>query len=76
MLDLDNVDDLGICSRFYAELPTTDVWFTEVGRYAPLTDRRSLRATDAYLLYRDVPFVMVRDDLIRNANDGQSARPS
>ena len=72
MLDLDNVDNLGICSRFYAELPTTDVWFTEVGRYAPLTDRRSLRATDAYLLYRDVQFVMVRDDLIRNANNGQA----
>jgi hypothetical protein len=35
MLDLENIDELGICSRFYAQLPTRDVFFTEVGRYAP-----------------------------------------
>jgi hypothetical protein len=38
MLDAENIDDLGICSRFYAELPTRDVFFTEVGRFMPLTN--------------------------------------
>lgn len=57
MLDLHNTDNLGVTSKFYAELPSTDLFFTEVGRYAPLTEKRSIRATDAYLLYRDIPFV-------------------
>lgn len=71
MLDADNVDDLGICSRFYAQLPTLDVYFTEVGRYAPLTARPVVEATEAYLLYHDVPFVIQRSDLLRSANDGR-----
>jgi len=70
MLDLENIDDLGICSRFYAELPTRDIFFTEVGRYSPLTARRSVRAGEAYLLYREVPFVIQRRDLLRSANGG------
>jgi hypothetical protein len=70
MLNLDNVDDLGICSRFYAKLPTRDVFFTEVGRYLGRTRGSALEATDAYLLYRDVQFVIERNDLLRNANDG------
>ena len=53
MLDVDNIDDLGICSRFYAELPTTDLYFTEVGRYSPLTNSRQLRAGEAYLAVRE-----------------------
>ncbi len=69
-LDLNNVDDLGICSRFYAELPVTDVFFTEVGKYAPLSAKRSLRAADAYLLYLDVRYVIQRGDLLRAANGG------
>jgi hypothetical protein len=58
MLDLQNIDFLGLCSKFYAELPSTDVYFTEVGRYFPLTESPSIRAYEAYLLYRDVPFVL------------------
>jgi len=58
MLDLHNIDNLGICSKFYSGLPSTDVYFTEVGRYTPLTDSPSIRAGEAYLLYRDVPFVL------------------
>jgi hypothetical protein len=69
MLDLDNIDDLGICSRFYAKLPTRDVFFTEVGRYATLKTGPSVRAPEAYLLYHDVPFIIQRNDLLRNAND-------
>jgi hypothetical protein len=68
MLDLNNIDDLGICSRFYAELPTTDLYFTEVGRYAPLTNTRELRASQAYMLYDNVHFVLSRTDILVRAN--------
>lgn len=68
MLDVNNIDDLGICSRFYAELPTTDLYFTEVGRYAPLTDTHELRASQAYLLYDDAQYVLSRTDILLRAN--------
>jgi hypothetical protein len=68
MLDLDNIDDLGICSKFYAKLPTTDVFFTEVGRYEPVTDKPVFRAGEAYLLYREPRFLVVPEDLLRKAN--------
>ncbi|MEN3340131.1 MAG: arabinofuranosyltransferase [Acidobacteriota bacterium] len=70
MLDLNNIDDLGICSRFHADLPSTDVYFTEVGRYAPLTNRQPVRAGHAYLLYQNVRYVMSRTDILRRANAG------
>jgi hypothetical protein len=68
MLDLENIDDLGICSRFYAELPTTDTFFTEVGKYQPLTAGRVMRAGEAYLLYQNAQYLLVRSDLLRAAN--------
>jgi len=68
MLDVNNIDDLGICSRFYAELPTTDLYFTEVGRYAPLTDTHELRASQAYLLYDNAQYVLSRTDILARAN--------
>jgi hypothetical protein len=68
MLHADNIDDLGICSRFYAELPTTDVIFTEVGRYQPLTPASPRRAGEAYLIYQDAQFLLVRRQLLRAAN--------
>jgi hypothetical protein len=71
MLDLDNIDDLGLCSRFFAELPTTDLYMTEVGRYEPPTDKPVHKAGEAYLLYREPKFVMAPEDLVRNANDGR-----
>ena len=71
MLDVNNIDDLGICSRFYAELPGTDGYFTEVGRYAPLTDRPTVRVQQAYLLYRDARFILARTDILRRANGGR-----
>lgn len=71
LLDVDNIDDLGICSRFIAGLPTTDVYFTEVGRYSPLTGAPVLRAAHAYLLYLDVRTIATRTDLLRNANGGR-----
>ncbi len=68
MLDADNIDDLGICSRFIANLPTTDVFFTEVGRYSPLTDKPVFRASDAYLLFREPRYLIEPADLLRAAN--------
>jgi hypothetical protein len=68
ILDAENVDDLGICSRFVAALPTTDLYFTAVGRYSPLTNQPVLRPAHAYFLYRDVQFVIARIDLLRKAN--------
>ncbi len=68
MLDVNNIDDLGICSRFYAELPTTDLYFTEVGRYAPLTNTPELRAGQAYFLYDNARFVLSRTDILVRAN--------
>lgn len=69
MLDVNNIDDLGICSRFPADVPSTDIYFTEVGRYAPLTDKRTLRPVHAYFLYEHVQFVMSRTDILVRANN-------
>jgi hypothetical protein len=68
MLDLENIDDLGICSGFVAHLPTTDVYFTGVGRYSPLTNDAVLRTAHEYLLYRDVRFIITPMDLLLKAN--------
>jgi len=70
LLDLENVDDLGLCSGFVARLPTTDVTFTRVGRYSPLRDRPVLFTAHAYVLYHDVRYLISRTDLLRSANRG------
>jgi hypothetical protein len=70
LFDLENIDDLGICSGFVAGLPTTDVYFTGVGRYSPVTADPILRTAHAYLLYQDVQYLIVRSDLLWRANDG------
>lgn len=69
LLDLENIDDLGICSRFVAALPTTDVYFTSVGRYSPLTNQPVLRTAHAYLMYQNVEFLIARTDLLWKANE-------
>jgi hypothetical protein len=66
--DVENVDDLGICSDFVAKLPTTDVYYTTVGRYSPVTNAPVIRTAHAYLLYRDVRFLIAPLDLILKAN--------
>ena len=68
MLDLENIDDLGICSRFVARLPTTDVVYTGVGRYSSLTTDPIIRTAHAYLLYQNVKFMIVPRDLLLKAN--------
>jgi hypothetical protein len=71
MLDLENIDDLGLCSRFFATLPTADVIFTEVGRYHALTPRPALRAGEAYLLFREPEYLITERRLLRTANQGR-----
>jgi len=68
VLDVDNIDDLGICSDFIAKLPTTDVFYTTVGRYSPITNAPVIRTAHAYLLHKDVQFLIVPLDLILKAN--------
>jgi hypothetical protein len=70
-LDLENIDDLGICSRFVARLPTTDVVYTGVGRYSPLRNQPVLETAQAYLLHQDVRFLISRTHLLRGANRGE-----
>lgn len=70
ILDVDNIDDLGIVSKFEADLPTTDVYYTEVGRYTPLTDTPVITAAHAYLLYRHTRMIISRTDLLTRANGG------
>ena len=65
---------LGLCSRFYASLPSTDVYFTEGGRYVALTNKPRLRVHEAYLLYRNAQFILSGTDVLRRANG--SAIPS
>jgi hypothetical protein len=71
LLDVDNIDDLGICSRFVARMPTRDVIFTEAGRYSPLTNATALRAANAYLLYRAPEIVIAPLGNLRAANQGE-----
>ena len=68
LLDADNLDTLGICSPFIAEMPTTDVFFTEVGRYQPLTNKPVFRAGEAYLLFHEPAFIVEPAALVRPAN--------
>ncbi|HSL22251.1 MAG TPA: hypothetical protein VK886_12005 [Vicinamibacterales bacterium] len=70
LLDLENIDDVGLCSRFFANLPTADVIFTDVGRYHRLTDRPPLTAGERYLVYRDAEYLITLTDRLRHANDG------
>lgn len=70
MLALENIDDLGICSTFVARLPTTDVYYTGVGRYSPLTNAPVIRTAHAYLLYQNVQFIVTPMDLLASANGG------
>jgi len=70
MLGAHNIDDLGICTKFYAKLPTTDVVFTEVGRYSPLTARPVLRAGETYTLSRNPRLLMAPTRDLRQANRG------
>lgn len=70
MLGARNIDDLGICTKFYAKLPTTDVVFTEAGRYSPLTGRPVRRASETYTVSRAPRLLLVPGGNLRSANRG------
>ena len=70
LLDAENIDDLGICSKFVAGLPTTDIYYTQVGRFSPPEDGPAFWTAHAYLLYQDVQFFISRTDLLLKANSG------
>ena len=74
MTGMPNVDNLGLCTRFFAELPTSDVIFTEVGRYSAMTGKPVLRAADAYLMYRAPTFIVEPHNWITGANNGDTPR--
>jgi hypothetical protein len=71
MVDAPNVDNLGLVTPLFAELPTTDVIFTEVGRYSPMTAKPILRAADAYLMFRAPDYIAEPGTWIANANGGR-----
>ena len=71
MVGAPNIDNLGLCTRIFAEIPTTDVIYTEVGRYSPMTAKSVLRASDAYLLFRDPAYIVEPGNWIRGANGGR-----
>jgi hypothetical protein len=52
-------------------MPTTDVVFTEAGRYSPLTNSTALRAANAYVLYRRPDYVIAPLGNLRAANGGE-----
>jgi hypothetical protein len=70
MLGARNIDDLGICTKFYAKLPTTDVVFTEAGRYSPLTGGAARRASETYTVSRAPQVLLVPGGNLRAANGG------
>jgi hypothetical protein len=72
MLDVRNIDDLGLVSPFVAALPTSDVVYTEVGRYVPLTNAPVVEAAHAYVLHLRPRFIFAAAGLVRSANHGHT----
>jgi hypothetical protein len=71
MLGVENIDMLGLTSRFIAGAPTLDAIFTDVGRYYPVTDEPAHHAVHAYLVYRGPELLVVRSNWMRTANAGR-----
>jgi hypothetical protein len=72
MLDVRNIDDLGLVSPFVAALPTSDVVYTEVGRYLPLTNVPVVEAAHAYVLHRRPQYIFAAAGLVWSANHGHT----
>ena len=71
LLGVENVDMLGLTSRFIGAAPTLDAIFTDVGRYYPLTAEPPHHAVHAYLLRREPSLIVVRKTWMRTVNHGQ-----
>jgi len=71
VLDLENIDMLGLTSPFIGRAPTADAIFTDVGRYYPLTPEPAHHAVHAYLVYRAPTAIVVRSRWMQSANRGR-----
>lgn len=71
MLDVENIDTLGLCSAFIGALPTDDAVFTDVGRYYPVTMRPPMHAAEVYPLQRGARWLVARRSWIQTANGGR-----
>jgi len=68
---VENLDMLGLTSRFVAGVPTQDAVFTDVGRYYPLSFEPAHHAVHAYMLARRPALIVVRKSWMLTANRGQ-----
>jgi hypothetical protein len=73
MLDVENIDMLGLTSSFVGSAPTDDAILTDVGRHYPLTPEPPHHAVHAYLLYRQPELIVVRRSWMATANAGRVA---
>ena len=71
LLDVENVDMLGLTSPFVGRAPTLDAIFTDVGRYYPLTHEPAHHAVHAYLVQQQPSMIVVRSRWMRTANHGR-----
>ena len=71
MLDVENIDMLGLTSRVIGAMPTADAVHTDVGRYYPLTHRPAYNAVHAYLLSREPQVIVARRSWMATANAGR-----
>jgi len=71
LLDVENIDMLGLTSRVIGAMPTEDAVFTDVGRYFPLTHRPAYHAVHAYLVSMEPRLIVVRRSWMATANDGR-----
>ena len=71
LLDVENIDMLGLTSRIIGAMPTGDAVHTDVGRYYPLTHRPAYNAVHAYLVWREPQFIVVRRSWMATANGGR-----
>lgn len=72
VLGVENVDMLGLTSRFIGSAPTADAIHTDVGRYYPVTPEPAYYAVHAYLLSQQPEFLVMRRAWMRTANFGQA----
>src|SRR6185436_11132212 len=65
VLDVENIDMLGLTSRFVGSAPAEDAILTDVGRYYPLTHEPPYHAVHAYLVFREPGLIVVRSSWMR-----------
>ena len=71
LLDVENIDMLGLTSRVVGGMPIDDAVFTDVGRYFPLTNRPAYHAVHAYLVSQEPQVIVVRRSWMATANGGR-----